>query len=81
MDLFDETVVLLPRGAVLGSPPANVAGVAAVDRIAEAPAKGEAPLAITGWGQSSVQTAISWAAKPFLIWMPQMPPKPAPATR
>jgi hypothetical protein len=71
MDLFQQDIVLLPRGTELGALPADTVGVSAVDRVAGGRVDdGFGRFEITGLGQSAVQTPISWAAKPFLVWAP-----------
>jgi hypothetical protein len=71
MDLFGQNIVLSPRDWPMGTLPDEVVGVAAVDRIEPGLVPdGFARVELTGWGQSSVQTPISWAAKPFLVWVP-----------
>lgn len=71
MDLFHEKIVLVPHGTALGTMAADVAGVTAVDRIeAGRVDEGLVRIEIRGSNQGSVQTPISWAAKPFLIWAP-----------
>jgi len=72
MDLIHQQLVLAPDGTAVGRLPADDVGVSAMDRVEGIKDQsGFLHATITGSGQSGGQTPISWAAKPFVIWLPE----------